>query len=45
MDISENGLSHFYVGSEAVVFGFHWHTKGIGEVFLHLKLKLNTAGV
>jgi hypothetical protein len=44
MDISENGLSHSYVGPEAVVYAFHWNTKGIGEVFLHLKLKLNTLG-
>jgi hypothetical protein len=44
MDISENGLSHSYISSEAVVYGFHWHTKGIDEAFFHLKLKLNTLG-
>lgn len=45
MDISENGLSHSCVGPEAVVYGFNWHRKCIVEVFLHLKLKLNTLGL
>jgi len=44
MDVSENGLSHSCVGPEPVVYGFHWHTKGIVEVSLHLQLELNTLG-